>query len=148
MIIFGGSDQTGAAFNTVNTFNLTLEVWRLAVPVSAGSGGSVPSARKGHTAVCLNNTMIVYGKFSRCLLVVVFRVVGVFFYVWLFLPLILGDTTEIEYVLCPPNSRHATQGISKINHPQFAQKQTLTHRQSDSGLVSNLANIDYLLFHV
>ncbi|KAG0060875.1 hypothetical protein BGZ89_011903 [Linnemannia elongata] len=61
MIIFGGSDQTGAAFNTVNTFNLTLEVWRLAVPVSAGSGGSVPSARKGHTAVCLNNTMIVYG---------------------------------------------------------------------------------------
>ncbi|KAG9063529.1 F-box only protein 42 [Linnemannia hyalina] len=61
MIIFGGSDQTGAAFNTVNTFNLTLEVWRLAVPVSAGSGGSVPSARKGHTAVCLNDTMIIYG---------------------------------------------------------------------------------------
>ncbi|KAF9146197.1 hypothetical protein BG015_011664 [Linnemannia schmuckeri] len=61
MIIFGGSDQTGATFNTVNTFNLTLEVWRLAVPVSPGSGGSVPSARKGHTAVCLNNTMIVYG---------------------------------------------------------------------------------------
>ncbi|KAF9357419.1 F-box only protein 42 [Mortierella sp. AD094] len=61
MAIFGGSDQTTSAYNTVNTFDLTLEVWRLAVPVNPGVGGTVPSARKGHTAVCLNNTMIVYG---------------------------------------------------------------------------------------
>jgi hypothetical protein len=88
MIIFGGSDQTGAAFNTVNTFNLTLEVWQLAVPVSAGEGGSVPSARKGHTAVCLDNTMIVYGKYSRRLVVVVVVVVcRYFFFIRLFLPI-------------------------------------------------------------
>ncbi|KAI7821909.1 hypothetical protein BC939DRAFT_199508 [Gamsiella multidivaricata] len=61
MIIFGGSDQATQAFNTVHTFDLNLEVWQLAVPVSAGNGGTIPSARKGHTAVCLNNTMIVYG---------------------------------------------------------------------------------------
>ncbi|KAI1297615.1 F-box only protein 42 [Mortierella claussenii] len=61
MIIFGGSDQANAAFNTVHTFDLNLETWKLAVPVSPGSGGTIPSARKGHTAVCLNNTMIVYG---------------------------------------------------------------------------------------
>ncbi|KAF9929833.1 F-box only protein 42 [Mortierella alpina] len=61
MVIFGGSDQSSPAFNTVHTFDLKLEVWRLAIPVTEGTGGSVPSARKGHTAVCLNNTMIVYG---------------------------------------------------------------------------------------
>ncbi|KAG0287721.1 F-box only protein 42, partial [Dissophora globulifera] len=61
MIIFGGSDSDTSAFNTVHTFDLVLEVWELAIPVSAGSGGSVPSARKGHSAVCLNNTMVVYG---------------------------------------------------------------------------------------
>ncbi|KAF8965336.1 hypothetical protein BGZ46_000621, partial [Entomortierella lignicola] len=60
MAIFGGSDQSTSAYNVVHTFDLNLEVWQLAVPVSAGVGGSVPSARKGHTAVCLNNTMIVY----------------------------------------------------------------------------------------
>ncbi|KAF9115397.1 hypothetical protein BGX27_007897 [Mortierella sp. AM989] len=60
MAIFGGSDQATSASYTVHTFDLTLEVWRLAVPVNAGVGGT-PSARKGHTAVCQNNTMIVYG---------------------------------------------------------------------------------------
>src|SRR5690349_21614289 len=64
MVIFGGSDQSSPAFNTVHTFDLKLEVWRLAIPVTEGIGGSVPSARKGHTAVCLNNTMIVYGAYS------------------------------------------------------------------------------------
>jgi len=64
MVIFGGSDQSSPAFNTVHTFDLNLEVWRLAIPVTEGTGGSVPSARKGHTAVCLNNTMIVYGAYS------------------------------------------------------------------------------------
>lgn len=62
MAIFGGSDQNSPAYNTVHTFDLTLETWKLAIPVDPGIGGSVPSARKGHTAVCLNNTMIVYGK--------------------------------------------------------------------------------------
>ncbi|KAG0339358.1 F-box only protein 42 [Podila humilis] len=61
MVIFGGSDQSTTAFNTIHTFDLNLEVWRLAIPVSSGTGGGIPSARKGHTAVCLNNTMIVYG---------------------------------------------------------------------------------------
>ncbi|GJJ75628.1 hypothetical protein EMPS_07986 [Entomortierella parvispora] len=61
MAIFGGSDQNSPAYNTVHTFDLTLETWTLAIPVNPGVGGSVPSARKGHTAVCLNNTMIVYG---------------------------------------------------------------------------------------
>ncbi|KAF9081882.1 F-box only protein 42 [Mortierella sp. AD031] len=61
MAIFGGSDQNVAAYNVVNTFDLNLEVWRLRVPVGAGIGGAVPSARKGHTAVCLDDTMIVYG---------------------------------------------------------------------------------------
>ncbi|KAF9901095.1 hypothetical protein EC991_006539 [Linnemannia zychae] len=61
MAIFGGSDQNVIAYNVVHTFDLTLEVWKLAIPVNAGIGGSIPSARKGHTALCLNNSMIVYG---------------------------------------------------------------------------------------
>ncbi|KAF9212725.1 F-box only protein 42 [Podila verticillata] len=61
MAIFGGSDQATSAFSDVNTFDLVLETWRLKVPVAEGTGGGSPSARKGHTAVCLNNTMIVYG---------------------------------------------------------------------------------------
>ncbi|KAF9586240.1 hypothetical protein BGW38_008222, partial [Lunasporangiospora selenospora] len=61
MVIFGGSDQNTQSYNTVHSFDLTLETWSLAVPVSPGVGGSIPSARKGHTAICFNNTMIVYG---------------------------------------------------------------------------------------
>ncbi|KAF9977088.1 Cyclin-dependent kinase 12 [Actinomortierella ambigua] len=61
MVIFGGTDQPNGASNTVHKFDLNLEVWTLSVPVSSGIGGSVPSPRKGHTAVCLDNTMIVYG---------------------------------------------------------------------------------------
>ncbi|KAF9183769.1 F-box only protein 42 [Haplosporangium sp. Z 767] len=61
MVIFGGGDQSSSAFNNVHTFDLNLEVWRLTVTVEPGIGGSVPSARKGHTAVCLDNSMIVYG---------------------------------------------------------------------------------------
>lgn len=143
MIIFGGSDQTGAAFNTVNTFNLTLEVWRLAVPVGAGSGGSVPSARKGHTAVCLNNTMIVYGKYSPCQLVVVVRVVGWFFFMFGYFYL-LGDTTDrICSVPSLLQARHI--GTSNLTHPHFTQTQTQTDRQSEQCLISNLQNVYYLL---
>ncbi|KAI1296183.1 F-box only protein 42, partial [Mortierella claussenii] len=61
MIIFGGSDTASNAFNTVHTFDLNREVWTLAVPVSPGIGGGIPSARKGHSAVCLNDTMVVFG---------------------------------------------------------------------------------------
>ncbi|KAF9291952.1 Negative regulator of mitotic exit [Mortierella alpina] len=61
MVIFGGSDSASNAFNTVHTFDLEQETWTLAVPVSPGLGGSVPSIRKGHSATCLNNTMIVFG---------------------------------------------------------------------------------------
>ncbi|KAF9121232.1 hypothetical protein BGW39_010751 [Mortierella sp. 14UC] len=61
MVIFGGSDQNVIAYNVVHTFDLTLEVWKLGIPVNAGIGGSIPSARKGHTALCLDNSMIVYG---------------------------------------------------------------------------------------
>ncbi|KAF9349144.1 F-box only protein 42 [Mortierella sp. AD094] len=61
MIVFGGSDSSNSTFNSVHTFDLGQETWVLNKPVNAGSGGSVPSARKGHTAVCLNNTIVVYG---------------------------------------------------------------------------------------
>ncbi|KAG0370570.1 F-box only protein 42 [Gamsiella multidivaricata] len=61
MIIFGGSDTTTNTFNTVHTFDLSREVWELAVTVNPGSDGGVPSARKGHTAACLNDTMVVFG---------------------------------------------------------------------------------------
>jgi len=66
MVIFGGIDQAGKASSVVHVFNLTIEAWRLAEPVGTGIGGSVPSARRGHTAVCLDNTMIVYGKNAKC----------------------------------------------------------------------------------
>ncbi|KAF9365861.1 hypothetical protein BGX34_007949 [Mortierella sp. NVP85] len=61
MVIFGGIDQANKASNVVHVFDLTIEAWRLAEPVGTGIGGSVPSARRGHTAICLDNTMIVYG---------------------------------------------------------------------------------------
>ncbi|KAG9321927.1 hypothetical protein KVV02_004502 [Mortierella alpina] len=63
MVIFGGSDSASNAFNTVHTFDLEQETWTLNVPVSPGIGGSVPSIRKGHSATCLNNTMIVFGMY-------------------------------------------------------------------------------------
>ncbi|KAF9925042.1 F-box only protein 42 [Linnemannia zychae] len=61
MLIFGGSDNITSATNKVYTFQLENEVWDLNLVVGPGAEGSVPSARKGHSAVCLNNTMIVYG---------------------------------------------------------------------------------------
>ncbi|KAF9112840.1 F-box only protein 42 [Mortierella sp. AM989] len=61
MIIFGGTDSPNGAFDAVHTFDLNQETWLLNVPINAGNGGATPSARKGHTAVCLNNTMVVYG---------------------------------------------------------------------------------------
>ncbi|KAF9964259.1 Negative regulator of mitotic exit [Mortierella alpina] len=61
MVIFGGSDSASNAFNTVHTLDLEQETWTLAVPVNPGIGGSIPSIRKGHSATCLNNTMIVFG---------------------------------------------------------------------------------------
>ncbi|KAG0210916.1 F-box only protein 42 [Mortierella sp. GBA30] len=63
MVIFGGSGTSAAStsVNDVHTFDLTQETWVLTVPVIAGSGGSVPAARRGHSAVCLNNTMVVFG---------------------------------------------------------------------------------------
>ncbi|KAF9300080.1 hypothetical protein BGZ91_009886, partial [Linnemannia elongata] len=60
MVTFGGTDGTASAFNNVNTFDLDKEVWDVQRVVNPGVGGGVPSARKGHTAVCLNNTMVVY----------------------------------------------------------------------------------------
>jgi hypothetical protein len=62
MIAFGGTDTPAGAFNKVNTFDLEKGVWDVQLQVGPGAEGSVPSARKGHTAVCLNNTMVVYGK--------------------------------------------------------------------------------------
>ncbi|KAF8980945.1 F-box only protein 42 [Entomortierella lignicola] len=61
MIIFGGSDSSNITYSAVHTFDLGQETWSLNRPVNAGVGGAIPSARKGHTSVCLNNTMIVYG---------------------------------------------------------------------------------------
>ncbi|KAF9983571.1 F-box only protein 42 [Modicella reniformis] len=61
MVIFGGSGQASSVFNDVHIFRLDKEVWELKYPVGPGNGGSIPSARRGHTAVCLNTTMIVYG---------------------------------------------------------------------------------------
>ncbi|KAF9434174.1 F-box only protein 42, partial [Entomortierella beljakovae] len=61
MIVFGGTDSSGAVFNDVHTFDLNLETWKLNIPVTAGNGGGVPSVRKGHSAVCLNNTMVIFG---------------------------------------------------------------------------------------
>ncbi|KAF9437960.1 hypothetical protein BGZ76_010414 [Entomortierella beljakovae] len=61
MVIFGGSDQNSPASNIVHRFDLVNEVWVLNVPVGSGTGGTMPSARRGHTSVCLNNTMILYG---------------------------------------------------------------------------------------
>ncbi|KAF9546861.1 hypothetical protein EC957_009313 [Mortierella hygrophila] len=61
MIIFGGTDGTTSAFNSVYTFDLDMEVWDVQRVVNPGVGGGVPAAKKGHTAVCLNNTMVVYG---------------------------------------------------------------------------------------
>ncbi|KAF9538595.1 hypothetical protein BGW38_009981, partial [Lunasporangiospora selenospora] len=60
MVIFGGSDSSTNGFNSVHLFDLTEQTWRLNWPVAAGASGGFPSTRKGHTAVCLNNTMIVY----------------------------------------------------------------------------------------
>ncbi|KAF8943938.1 F-box only protein 42 [Haplosporangium gracile] len=61
LVFFGGTDGTTSALNNVYTFDLDREVWDVQLVVNPGVGGSVPSARKGHTAVCLNNTMVVYG---------------------------------------------------------------------------------------
>ncbi|KAG0240886.1 F-box only protein 42 [Mortierella sp. GBA43] len=61
MAVFGGSDTSSNAFNDVHMYDLTKQTWSLNVQVNVGTGGSMPSSRKGHTAVCNGNSMIVFG---------------------------------------------------------------------------------------
>ncbi|KAG0378814.1 F-box only protein 42 [Mortierella sp. AD032] len=60
MVCFGGIDGSGASSN-LHTFDLDKGSWNLNVIVNEGVGGSIPSARRGHTAACLNDTMVIYG---------------------------------------------------------------------------------------
>jgi len=62
MVVFGGQTIDGATTSNVNSYDIGLGAWQLSKPVSVGTGGSKPSARKGHTAVCLENKMIVFGN--------------------------------------------------------------------------------------
>ncbi|KAF9122825.1 hypothetical protein BGW39_009468, partial [Mortierella sp. 14UC] len=61
MIVFGGSDSGGTAFNKLYTFDLAQASWNLNIIVNEGVGGGIPAARRGHTAVCLYNSMVIYG---------------------------------------------------------------------------------------
>ncbi|KAG0211208.1 F-box only protein 42 [Mortierella sp. NVP41] len=58
MVVFGGMDGSKSTFNDIHTYNLTEGSWVLNVLVNKTI---IPSARKGHSTVCLNNTMILYG---------------------------------------------------------------------------------------
>ena len=58
MVIFGGTDGSKSAFNDIHTYDINEGSWVLNVLVNETI---IPSARKGHSAVCLNNTMILYG---------------------------------------------------------------------------------------
>jgi N-acetylneuraminic acid mutarotase len=64
MAVFGGSDTSSNAFNDVHMYDLTKQTWSLNVQVNVGTGGSMPSSRRGHTAVCTGNSMIVFGNES------------------------------------------------------------------------------------
>jgi hypothetical protein len=59
IVTFGGGDQNAQAFNAILVYNITSGTWNVNPQVMAA--GSTPGARVFHTAVCLNDSMIVFG---------------------------------------------------------------------------------------
>lgn len=66
MVIYGGYTVDGATSSDVHVYDLSNGTWELSKAVSVGTAGSKPSARRGHTAVCLENKMIVFGNDLFC----------------------------------------------------------------------------------
>ncbi|KAG9292138.1 hypothetical protein G9A89_005282 [Geosiphon pyriformis] len=58
IVMFGGQDADFRILNTLNIYNIQSKSWKLDVQTS---GGSPPSPRRAHTAVCTSNKMIIFG---------------------------------------------------------------------------------------
>ncbi|KAJ2844117.1 hypothetical protein GGI22_006986, partial [Coemansia erecta] len=57
LVLFGGSDQNIASYNDVKVYSVKSNIWQYSIAV----GGDVPAERVLHSAVCTNNSMIVFG---------------------------------------------------------------------------------------
>ncbi|KAJ1993641.1 hypothetical protein GGI25_001531 [Coemansia spiralis] len=57
LILFGGSDQNIASYNDVKTFSIKSSAWQYSLNIT----GDAPSERVLHSAVCTDDSMIVFG---------------------------------------------------------------------------------------
>ncbi|KAJ2540708.1 hypothetical protein EV175_006207 [Coemansia sp. RSA 1933] len=57
IILFGGSDQNVASYNDVKSYSMNSSSWRYALDVD----GDTPSERILHSAVCTEDSMLVFG---------------------------------------------------------------------------------------
>ncbi|KAI9501896.1 hypothetical protein GGI25_000224 [Coemansia spiralis] len=57
IVLFGGSDQNIASYNDVKTFSVKSNTWQYSLKIT----GDMPSERVLHSAVCTNDSMIVFG---------------------------------------------------------------------------------------
>ena len=60
MIVWGGTDTSGATVKTGGRYDPAADTWSLS-SLTSGTGTNVPSARYRHTAVWTGNAMIVWG---------------------------------------------------------------------------------------
>ncbi|KAJ1895410.1 hypothetical protein LPJ81_004964, partial [Coemansia sp. IMI 209127] len=61
LVLFGGSDQNIASYNDVKVFSVKSNIWQYSVAI----GGDVPAERVLHSAVCTNNSMVVFGGTNK-----------------------------------------------------------------------------------
>ncbi|KAJ2390581.1 hypothetical protein GGI05_003181, partial [Coemansia sp. RSA 2603] len=57
LVMFGGSDQNIASYNDVKVFSTKTNIWQYAVNVN----GEMPAERILHSAVCVDDTMYIFG---------------------------------------------------------------------------------------
>ncbi|KAJ1793613.1 hypothetical protein LPJ59_004702, partial [Coemansia sp. RSA 2399] len=57
IILFGGSDQNIASYNDVKSYSVNASSWSYSLDV----GGDIPSERVLHSAVCTDDSMLVFG---------------------------------------------------------------------------------------
>jgi len=58
ILLFGGANREGAAFNDCHLFDITTKSWK---DLNDSIHGTRPSPRSGHAAVLIDNSMIIHG---------------------------------------------------------------------------------------
>ncbi|KAJ1773735.1 hypothetical protein IW140_000296 [Coemansia sp. RSA 1813] len=61
LVLFGGSDQNIASYNDVKVFAIKSNTWQYSLKIS----GDVPAERVLHSAVCTNDSMVMFGGTNK-----------------------------------------------------------------------------------